>query len=352
MAQLKNLTISDTGYSQLPTGTTAQRPSSPTVGMMRFNTDTREVEIYTSTGWQSTNDKQVASGGTVTSAGGYTIHTFTTVGTSYFTPSYSGVVDVLVVGGGGAGASGIGGGGGAGGLIYSQGVAVTSGSPYAVVIGGGGASGSNSHGYNDHTAGSPSSALGITATGGGAGVAYPSTPATKNDGGSGGGGPGYGGSSGMRPAGTGTTGQGHPGGLGVHWPGTPVGTHYGGGGGGGAGGSGNTKLMFDSRGMPSQNAWDTSFRGGGAGGDGLGLSISGTATYYAGGGGAGNHGPGNTYGYNYAAGGKGGGGNHNGSNGNPGTANTGSGGASAYYPGNEVGGAGGSGIVIIRYKAE
>jgi plastocyanin len=39
----------------LPTGTTAQRPVSPTVGMLRYNTDTATVEKYTGTGWYSLN---------------------------------------------------------------------------------------------------------------------------------------------------------------------------------------------------------------------------------------------------------------------------------------------------------
>ena len=39
----------------LPTGTTAQRPSTPTVGMLRYNTDTSTIEKYTSTSWYSLN---------------------------------------------------------------------------------------------------------------------------------------------------------------------------------------------------------------------------------------------------------------------------------------------------------
>jgi len=39
----------------LPTGTTAQRPVTPTVGTLRYNTDTATVEKYTGTGWYSLN---------------------------------------------------------------------------------------------------------------------------------------------------------------------------------------------------------------------------------------------------------------------------------------------------------
>ena len=46
MANLKNTTINDTGFLQLQKGTTAQRPSSPQNGYMRFNTDENNVEAY------------------------------------------------------------------------------------------------------------------------------------------------------------------------------------------------------------------------------------------------------------------------------------------------------------------
>lgn len=51
MATLKNTTINDTGYIQLPVGTTAQRPVTPTAGMMRINTSTSSLEFYNGTSW-------------------------------------------------------------------------------------------------------------------------------------------------------------------------------------------------------------------------------------------------------------------------------------------------------------
>lgn len=51
MAILKNTTISGTGAVPLPTGTTAQRPASPSAGMTRFNTDYKTVETYDGTSW-------------------------------------------------------------------------------------------------------------------------------------------------------------------------------------------------------------------------------------------------------------------------------------------------------------
>ena len=42
---------STTGSAQLPTGTQAQRDVSPLVGYTRYNTTTRQVEVYTLSGW-------------------------------------------------------------------------------------------------------------------------------------------------------------------------------------------------------------------------------------------------------------------------------------------------------------
>ena len=46
MATLKNTTVDDTGYIQLPVGNTAQRPVSPVNGMMRVNTTSNTLEVY------------------------------------------------------------------------------------------------------------------------------------------------------------------------------------------------------------------------------------------------------------------------------------------------------------------
>jgi hypothetical protein len=52
MATLQSLTINDTGYFTLPSGTTAQRPGSPSAGMIRHNTDTDRQEYYDGTVWR------------------------------------------------------------------------------------------------------------------------------------------------------------------------------------------------------------------------------------------------------------------------------------------------------------
>jgi hypothetical protein len=51
MANLKNTTINDTGYFMPPSGTTAQRPASPSVGMIRYNSTTNYLEFYDGTSW-------------------------------------------------------------------------------------------------------------------------------------------------------------------------------------------------------------------------------------------------------------------------------------------------------------
>ena len=42
-----------TGYFDLPAGTTAQRPNTPTTGMIRFNDDSDEFEGYDGSAWGS-----------------------------------------------------------------------------------------------------------------------------------------------------------------------------------------------------------------------------------------------------------------------------------------------------------
>lgn len=42
---------SNTGAAVMPSGLTASRPSSPSLGMTRFNTESDKIEVYRSTGW-------------------------------------------------------------------------------------------------------------------------------------------------------------------------------------------------------------------------------------------------------------------------------------------------------------
>lgn len=52
MATLKNTTIDGTDSLILPVGTTAQRPSSPETGMIRFNSDLGYPELYDGVTWK------------------------------------------------------------------------------------------------------------------------------------------------------------------------------------------------------------------------------------------------------------------------------------------------------------
>lgn len=301
----------------VPKGTTAQRPSIPVLGMLRFNTELLKLQFYNGNDWRSIegvlgSSGVFASGGSVSESGGYRIHTFTTSGD--FTVTSGGTIDVLVVAGGGAGGTDRGGGGGAGGVIYATSISIIN-SVYAVVVGGGGSSSTTDTqpGGNGHE----SSFMSYVAIGGGGGG---SEYANGNSGGSGGG------ASYSKPPGKGRIGQGFEGGL------ARVGARGAGGGGGAS--------------EPGQQGIES----GAKGGDGLIFYISGSATYYGGGGGAGDCRDGTSGGSSQGPGGVGGGGNGGiGRNGvgSSGVSNTGGGGGGGGIVG--YGGNGGSGIVILRY---
>ncbi len=260
-----------------------------------------------------------ATGGTISTSGGYTIHTFTNVGSSTFKPTGSGTVEILVVaGGGGAGYDG-GGGGGAGGVITNT-VSVTAGTDYTVVVGAGGAAapGASKLPYGPNGSPGLNSQFGTNIAIGGAGGYNGHANITNVTIGGSGGGEGFNGGG----PGLGTPGQGNRGGTKF--------TDSAGGGGGGAGAVGG----------------NASSRKGGNGGNGIQSDISGVATWYGGGGAGGSwDGTGGT-------GGMGGGGNGGGSSATSasnGAPNTGGGGGGNGYAG-ATSGKGGSGIVIVRYK--
>jgi hypothetical protein len=294
-----------TGAMLLPSGTTAQRPTTPANGMVRYNSTTGRNEIYQNGIWNS------------------------------FSFTYE--VEYLVIAGGG-GSNGVGAGfygssgGGAGGYRSSvrgelSGGNTSAESPlilisannYTVTVGAGGAGVAPGSTSID---GNPSSFDAIIALGGGRGVAFNTVGGL--------GGSGGGGGAGLSSAGgSGTTGQGFAGGTGGSG-GTSSAAGGGGAGAVGANGAGNGTV-------------------GGAGGAGRASSITGTSVLRAGGGGGGG-----TY-TSGGAGGSGGGGSGGASSpsaGNPGTPNTGGGGGgatSAPSTGGPFGGSGGSGVVIIRY---
>ena len=221
-------------------------PSSPVNGDFWYNPTDYSFKFYDGANWQLIKSAFEATGGTITTAGGYKYHTFTSSGT--FTVSKgSATVEYLVVagggGGGGANSSGSGGrgGGGAGGML--AGSSVFSSGSYTVTIGAGGAGGAAgaNHGSNGSNS-SISGSVTITSLGGGYGAAYTGTQI----GGTGGSG---GGSAYNATGGSGTPGQGNNGG----------GNATGGCGGGGKGSAGSNTL----------NATNS----GSDGGDGLSVSL-------------------------------------------------------------------------------
>lgn len=58
-----NVLLSGTGYLDLPAGTTAQRPGSPSSGMIRFNSSTTSFEGYNGSAWGSLGGAGATGGG-------------------------------------------------------------------------------------------------------------------------------------------------------------------------------------------------------------------------------------------------------------------------------------------------
>ena len=190
-----------------------------------------------------------ATGGTVTTVGEYTIHTFTSSGTFQVTSVGLTSVELLVVGGGGSG-TGMGNGGGGGAVVYDDDKAVTTQS-YTVTVGDGGEGrfGHSDGGtYTETYPGQDSTFGDLVAAGGMGGDPCPNSDCSNTRGGSSGGG--------------------QLGGFYYQPAQSSAGT---GGGGGGAGGAGIDGTMM----------------GGAHGGPGIQSNISGAVTFYGGGGGGG-----------------------------------------------------------------
>ncbi len=322
-----------------------------------LNTESQSVTlIYVdgTKGWQDIHDSTsnvtgnpgftVASGGTETTSGDFKIHTFTASGplniTNVGTPGGgTDKVSYMVVGGGGSGGAGCGGGAGAGGfreakvpsdpytdspLDAGTGLAVSI-QDYTITVGAGGTGTPLSGPYQPGSTGSVSTFSTVTSAGGGGGGGGPNPAGVDGlAGGSGGG---------ANPQGSG--------GAGNTPPVSPSQGFAGGNGnnsGGNAGGGGGGASAVGSVGAGGS--------AGGSGGAGVTTSITASPVQRAGGGGAAwSNG---SSGCNQGAGG-GGKGGYPGGNADAGTANTGGGGGAGGI-GPVPSGAGGSGIVVVRYK--
>ena len=256
-----------------------------------------------------------ATGGTVTTANGYKIHTFTSVGSTNFVVTSGGSVQVLLVSGGGAGGGNVGGGGGAGGAVFNSAFSLSAGT-YSVTVGNGGAIDS---GTNQGQNGGSSSFSNITVVGGGAGGVYG----------------GYAGLAGACGGGAGNNFTFGTGSVGFNGGAT---SGICGGGGGGMGSVGTAGSGYN----------------GGAGGAGATYTIGGQSYTVCGGGGGAGYNVAGTNGVG-GSGGSGGGAtgttvDNNAGGTNSATPNSGGGGAGGTNNGNDYASAGASGIVIIAYK--
>ena len=236
-------------------------------------------------------------------------------------------VRALVVGGGGSGGSTCGGGGGAGGLLTADDLAIADGEAWTVLVGAGGASQTVAN--RSGNAGKSSRIVfadgaDLTALGGGAGGAWQAFAGSK-------GGSGGGGCSASGTGGAGTEGQGMSGGAGYS-----ANSQAYGGGGGGAARSGGTNPGVGGDGVvcailctgESSKSYEEQYFAGGGGGSGANLN-SALA------GGAGGGGKGATANSGAVAGSEG----------------LGGGGGGGNNSGRIASGAGGSGIVVIRYES-
>lgn len=294
-----------------------------------------------------------ATGGTFIAASGYGYHVFTSTGAFIPTEKITNAEVLMVAGGGGGGAgndAGSGaGGGGAGGVVYSSGQTLFAGNFYTAAVGAGGSAGTSGGGNGGTGANSLFSSITV-AQGGGYG-AYSTGSGNASAGGNGGSGGGAANwnANGTTSGGTGTVGQGNNGGS-V----TGAGGGRTGGGGGGAGTAGTNGSTTGTsatgnggNGTTAYNAWHIA----------TGTGVASAGSYYIAGGGGG---AGDSEG-NAGTGGAGGGApgrgysNSGSKTADSGTVNTGGGGGGCVLlsgAGPMVGGAGGSGLIIVRYRLD
>jgi hypothetical protein len=281
------------------------------------------------------------------------VEVFNSSGT-FSVPSGISSVQVLVVAGGGGGGDRHAGGGGAGGLIFMPEYPVTPSGTVSVTVGCGGSGGDPAALSPNGRGGTGQDSVFGTLTAKGGGYGAPGSPGGPGGSGGGGGhsGPSCVGGSATQPTQPGNSGAygfGNAGGAKIGSSGVQGGAGAGGGGAGAVGG---------------QSCSPTNI--GGDGGDGRAYTIADgtTPVYYAGGGGGSDHGPSGSQAGGPGFGGQGGGGRGGsvatcapGPSGrtpytgpNTGVANRGGGGGGGTRSENPLcGGAGGKGVVIVRY---
>jgi len=327
-------------------------------GAMRYNTDYQVTEYFDGAIWRTIDKTQIAysTGAEIYKIDNDIVHAWTSAGTHYFYPQYTGDLQLLVVGGGGSGgtsSSNCSAGGGGGGMVVETTHTVIGGNTYTITVGQPGLGGAPASDGVDNSflgvSGTSSSFIGpngvspVYALFGGGGGAGQSRVNGKH-GGSGGGGahPNGNGGLGLQP--------GNPFMAAVDGTTTSTVTTTGGSannssptwGGGGGGGALENGATGTSTGAQNQIAC--------YGGGGRSTGILGEIKWFGGGGGGGSC-SGSTY--NSGTGGIGGGGSSwNLRAASHGVHNTGGGGgAGSYNGGGYNSGDGATGIVVVRYPA-
>ena len=104
MSQLNVGTVNISSLLVLPQYSTSQLPSGVAVGTIVFDTDEEAMVIWNGSEWSSAGGGGGgAIGGSLQSANGYNIHTFSSDGALTVEGGSGLTVDVLLVGGGGGG---------------------------------------------------------------------------------------------------------------------------------------------------------------------------------------------------------------------------------------------------------
>jgi hypothetical protein len=328
-------------------GSTGSATNQPITSITLFSDGSTSIAAGTTFTLYGIADARIgapkAFGGTITQDATYTYHAFGASGT--FTPQQALTADVLVVAGGGGAAMG---GGGAGGVRAFASQSFGSGTVYTCTVGAGGTAGADgtTRGGTGGATSLSGSGFSTLAVSGGGGAAAKNANMTGLSGGSGGGGGGDNSGSGtIFAGGTGNAGsyspvEGYAGGSGRH----TTGVLLAGGGGGGAGGVGvDAAVATFADGGAGTNTYNSIDFSTWLLSTGLGVNNS-SGVRQVGGGGGGNHADSKYIGRATA-----GGGNATlTGTGTNGVANTGGGAGPGVWNGS-VGGAGGSGVIVIRY---
>lgn len=98
MATLKNTNIDDTGYLKPASGTTAQRPGSPSAGMIRWNTTENSMEVYDGSEWKNIDSQGLTTSNLILNLDAGNTSSYSGTGTNWNDLSVNGFDGTLVNG--------------------------------------------------------------------------------------------------------------------------------------------------------------------------------------------------------------------------------------------------------------